>query len=188
MADNLHKLGKDIDIAFLTLDYQCKKYLKSFSCGNSEIDRYFHYHALDDPDTITYMFIDKCKDIAITLVSVSCSKIDYWQDKKYLNSTPAIEIKYFATDERYHSLPFRSKDDNVTLSKSIMSKMICYISENISTKIGASKIILNSVEDAIHFYQDCYFNIYDSNMDIDYSCLNDGLTPMYFNLLPDAPI
>lgn len=185
MADSQYNLGKDVDIDFNILSFRNKHYLKNFSCGNPEIDRYFHRQALDDNDTVTYMFIDKKLDIAIALVSISCSRIDYWQNKKYMDYTPAVEIKFFATEEKYHNLPFEHENDSKTLSKVIMAKMICFIYDEICTRVGASKIILNSVERAINFYKSCFFQIYDGNMDVDYGCVNDNLTPMYYNLLPE---
>lgn len=185
MANTTKVLGKDINIKVQILNYKNKKYLCGFNCGDSEINRYFHYQALDDNNTATYIFIDSDKDIAIALVSISCSKVDYWQDKKYLDSTPAVEIKYFATDEKYHSLPYETCSDKNTLSKSIMSNMVWNIYNDLTKKIGASIIILNSVRKAENFYINCGFQKYETDMDVSYDCINQELIPMYLPLNPD---
>lgn len=185
MKEKSKKIGKDIEIAFLPLTFKHKKYVQNFHSGNDEIDRYFQNFAIDDWDTATYAFVDKSLDIAIAFVSMSCSRVDYWQDKEYIDSTPAVEIKYFAVDERYHSLPYESKNDKLTLSKVIMSKTICYIFDEIVAKIGASKIILSSVPKAVNFYKGCYFEVYENNMEINYDCVDYNLIPMYYNLKPD---
>lgn len=187
--------GQDIDIVFTTLNYQTKKYLSKFSCGNSEIDKYFCTYAFNDKDTVTHIFIDKQKDTPIALISISCSKINYveyvYDDSHnkhlhYLSSTPAIEIKYFATAEQYHSLPYyKNSNSSYTLSRAIMSKSISYIHKISLENIGASKIILNSLPQAVNFYEACFFKRFEDNMDIsEFSCYLDSC-PMYFNLLPE---
>ena len=185
MIDDSTILGKDINIDIQILNYKNKNYLTNFNCGNENIDKYFHNYALNDVNTATHMFIDTDKDIAIALVSMSCSKVDFWQDGEYLCSTPAVEIKYFATDERYHSLPFEYKEDNNTLSKVVMSKVVWNIYDDLTKKIGASIIILNSVEKAIHFYENCGFEVYNVDMNVSYECIEAKLTPMFLSLKPD---
>ena len=185
--------GKDIDIDFFRLNYKNKQYLSNFSCGNPAIDDYFRTRALDDHDTVTHIFIDKQNDIAIALASISCSKVDYVQSMvgddndryyKYVSSTPAVEIKYFATDKRYHSRQY-DRNSGRTLSKVIMSKMISYIYTLSEVHIGASKIILNSVPDAINFYKSCSFKEYEKDMCVSNGSSYNYVFPMYFNLLPD---
>lgn len=195
IEDREYIYGKDIDIDFFRLNRKTRQYLSNFSCGNPAIDDYFRTQAFDDHNTVTHIFIDKQKDTAIALVSISCSKVDYVQSMvgddndryyKYISSTPAVEIKYFATDKKYHSRKY-DRDSNRTLSKVIMSKMISYIYKLSEEHIGASKIILNSLPDAVNFYTSCSFKKYEKDMSIPnvdgYGCVY--YHPMYFNLLPD---
>ena len=61
--DNSETLGKDIPIDFIKLTYKTKSYVENFNCGNKQIDNYFQNHALNDNNTVTYLFIDKSTNL-----------------------------------------------------------------------------------------------------------------------------
>lgn len=64
-----------------------------------------------------------------------------------------------------------------------MSKMIMHI-YRISKQVGATKIILYSLQEAVNFYTACSFKEYRHDMCRD-RITYGKLCPMYFNLLPD---
>ncbi len=177
-------LTNEITIGFQKLNYKTKKYVENFRSGNQSIDNYFQRSAIDDSDTVTYIFIDEKKDKTIACVSLSCSKIDMQGINGIKFSRPAFEIKYFATNEEYHSLPYK-EGDTCTLSEKVMMTFITYLFGTCRPKIGASFVILYSVKRAVHFYQKCNFDNFETYMlrsEDDYTA---DCVPMYMNLIPE---
>ena len=73
--NNLNTLGKDIPIELCRLNYKTKSYIANFQSGNQQIDDYFRNRAIDDWDTVTYIYLDTNRDIPIACVSLCCSSM-----------------------------------------------------------------------------------------------------------------
>lgn len=183
--NNSETLGINIPIDFIKLGYKTKSYVENFNCGNKQIDYYFQHIALNDNNTVTYLFIDKSKDVTIACVSVCCSRIDIIDSNGLIEATiPAFEIKYFAINEKYHKKKYK-EDSDQTLSKVIMDKMIYYLYDDCRSVVGASKIILYSLKRAVHFYEGCYFKKFEPFMKKSEDTFVSECTPMYFDLDPE---
>lgn len=178
--DNL--LGKNINIAFEKLNSKNFCFLESFNCGNIQINNYFQKKALNDNDSVTYLYLNKDNNEVITCVSISCSKVDDEDEEKRIHSSiPAFEIKYFATNNKYHKLKYKENSD-LTLSRYIMDQMIYYIYDECATRIGGSKIILYSVKRAENFYKHCHFKNFEPHMKRSEDTFISECIPMYTNL------
>lgn len=177
--------GIDISIGFQRLNYKTKKYVENFKCKNSAIDFYFNHQALDDNSVVTYLFIDENNDKTISCVSLACSRIDVFNQKQRVKEAiPAFEIKYFASNEDYHSMPYEEGDSH-SLSEVIMMKIITHIFNKCRNVVGGTHIVLYSVPEAVHFYEKCGFEHFNEFMTRSDAYFTKDCIPMYMCLLPE---
>lgn len=183
--DKLYEYGKDVALDFRILDRNDKDMCKAFSCGSSHIDAFVKRQSYKQIDCITYGAIDTSNGKLVSIISLQCTGIytkhnalSRWKDKVI----PAIEIVYFATDERYQAIPYSERVDDYSLSYQIF---VYYMKEivDISKKvIGAKKIVLYAVEDAVKFYKKSRFKDFEPYMVVDKNEKVSKCTPMFFSL------
>lgn len=180
----MERYGNQVIVDIQVLSQDNAEYLSGFNCGNKSIDQYFNMQARDDETAVTYLFIDCEKDILIACMTIACSAIfdeGEEQEKPLTTILSAMEIKYFAVDDRYKHLPY-IKGSPYSLSHYMFIHMLSYMREISHTKIGASKIVLYSVPDAVHFYERCRFKEFGDTMYGDEGTYLEGCVPMYFDL------
>jgi hypothetical protein len=175
--------GEQIPIEMKILSLKNRKYIKDFFCDNISIDDYYRNKAAVDNSSVTYLFINTSDNSTIACVTIACSAIFTDTDEQDVFSTilSAMEIKYFAVDESYKHIPY-VKGSNLTLSHYIFSYMLEYMREISHDKIGASKIVLYSVPQAINFYKRCKFKEFGDTMYGDEGYYVKGCLPMYYDL------
>ncbi len=175
--------GEQIPIEMQILSQENKKLVRNFFCGNSSIDDYYRKRAAKDNSTVTYLFINANDQSIIACVTIACSAIFTDTDEEDVFSTilSAMEIKYFAVDESYKHIPY-VKGSSLTLSHYIFSYMLEYMREMSHDRIGASKIVLYSVPQAINFYKRCKFKEFGDTMYGDEGYYVEGCMPMYYDL------
>lgn len=185
-------LGKDIYYNIYNLEKEDLKYVRKFKCGNKQIDKFFRDDALNDTRTVTKVVwrrnenddidtkLDKDNSDIIAMYSLSCSGMFHdINDKKYL--IPAIEIRYFAMNEKYQNLSYSDDTEEGVFSDYILLKIIAQIREITEAELGADKIILFSVPDATRFYERNLFERIEYK-NIDLLRYLKGSVPMVFNL------
>ena len=175
--------GKDIDIGFSKLTTNNFKILSKFTCGNSYIDKYFTKKAISDKQTTTYFYYNKNDLDVIALVSINCSGIVDLSNPTFKDMIPAIEISYFATNEKYQKLPYSENKYDRTLSQQILSWCITYIKEIPCSYCAAAMVILHSVPDAVNFYSNAGFKSFLEFMEEKNIPSLEGCTPMFLNLI-----
>lgn len=176
------RYGNQIPVKIMLLSPEERKYTQNFFCDNKAIDHYFRNLALHDPSAVTYLFVDSEKDSPIAFVTLACSAIfttDYGDQFSTILS--AMEILYFAVDESYKHIPY-IKGSPLTLSHYILSYMLDQMKEISHTHIGASKVVLYSVPEAVHFYERCDFKEFGDTMFGDEGTFVSGCVPMYYDL------
>lgn len=175
--------GEQIPIEMQILSAKNKKYIKNFFCNNASIDNYFRNDAVRDKSSVTYIFIDTKNKTIVACVTIACSAIFTDTDRADVFSTilSAMEIKYFAVDESYKHIPY-VKGSNLTLSHYIFSYMLEYMKELSHNSIGASKVVLYSVPQAVNFYEKCKFKEFGDTMYGDEGYYVEGCLPMYYDL------
>lgn len=174
--------GEQIPIEMQILSSRNRQYIKSFFCGNSTIDGYFRNDAAEDDTTVTYIFIDTKNDSVIACVTIACSAIfTDTGEANFSTILSAMEIKYFAVAESYKHIPY-VKGSTLTLSHYIFSYMLEYMRDISHHNIGASKIVLYSVPQAINFYKRCKFKEFGESMYGDEGYFVRGCLPMYYDL------
>lgn len=157
--------GSEIKFDVCKLEKEHLKLIQNFKCGNDEIDKYLINKALNDMEfgkSVTKIFINKNINEIIGYYSVNCSSIvmeNY--EKRYFS--PAIEIKMFALDTKYHKMLYE-KDNDEKFSEILFSKIIKDIYNITENYCGASHIILYSVPYAIKFYKDIGFEDFEEYM------------------------
>lgn len=180
----MEKYGKDYSICIKILTDKNKKYVETFSCGNETIDSYFKEDAFEDATSVTYMFIDEDADKLIACVTVACSAIFVENDEEILFSTllSAMEVKYLAVSEEYQHIPYNEDAARPSLSDYMFDFMLDHL-WNISQKqIGAAKIVLYSVPQAVSFYKRHGFKLFGDTMYGDTGYFVEGCEPMYYDL------
>lgn len=175
--------GEQISIEMKILSFKNRKYIKKFFCGNTSIDDYYRNNAINDNSSVTYLFTNTLDNSIIACVTIACSAIFTDTDEEDVFSTilSAMEIKYFAVDEAYKHIPY-VKGSSLTLSHYIFSYMLEYMKEISHNNIGASKIVLYSVPQAINFYKRCKFKEFGNTMYGDEGYYVEGCLPMYYDL------
>lgn len=175
--------GEQISIDVQVLSSKNQKYIRYFNCNDDSINYYFRRQALKDKFSVTYLFIDINKDVAIACATVACSAILEKIDETQVSSTiiSAMEIKYFAVSEYYQHMLY-SKGSKLTLSHYIFSYVIEHLREMSHNQIGASKIVLYSVSNSKNFYKRCKFKEFEDTMYGDEGKYRQKCTPMYYDL------
>ena len=180
----MEKIGSNYSIDLQILNQSNKEYTKNFCCGNSEIDSYFRNRAAKDKTAVTYMYIDTDTNTLIACVTISCSAIFTESDEEQSFSTilSAMEVKYLAVDENYQHIPYFKDSERPTLSDQMFDDMIFRMYELSHSHIGASKIVLYSVPQAVNFYRKHGFKAFGESMYGDEGYYVQGCKPMYFDL------
>lgn len=155
----------------------------SFSCGQSEIDRYFREDLLTDDDAVSYCFwADSNKQDLVGIASLSCSGIII-KSHDHFNITPAIEVKIFAVDEKYQHQPFPDDDSGErNWSDYCLDYLIAEIYDITKKVCGARHIVLYSVPGAESFYRRNNFENFVGYMEMPSNSYIDGCIPMFLNL------
>ena len=180
----MEKYGRDIKIRIEILTQDNKKYIENFYCGNPSIDEYFQKQSVKDRASVTYLYIDEEVDAIVACMTIVCSAIftENDCDKQFSTILSAMEIKYLATSEEYQHLPYSPEKEKLSLSDVMFDYMISYMFDLSHTKIGAAKIVLYSVPQAINFYKRHGFRKFGSTMYGDEGYYVDNCEPMYLDL------
>lgn len=155
--------------------------IKSFNCGNEVINEYLKNKAKDDAQAVTFILIDKKEKAVIGYYSLNCSGFII-NSMSHFTIYPAVEIKMFAMDEKYHHLPYSDDPEDGTFSDYIFSFVISKIYDFTEKYCGADKIILYSVPKAKNFYKKNGFLEFEDFMLKSESRFLDGCIPMYMDL------
>ena len=181
-----HRYGTDYNITFRAITKNDIDILNDFDCGNSSINDFIRNKSLNSNKDITYIFFDTQNNTLVGFCSVCCSGISINESdgcKTYTTILPAVEIDFFAVDERYRSIPYdRDSKRYDTLSSVMFSYMIEYISDLTSTYIGATHICLYAVPKAVSFYKRCGFKEFEAYMYRDELPYVESCIPMYMPL------
>lgn len=161
-------LGKDVNYRTVILDEENINSTNLFDCGNSAINSFLKFNALESSDNNeakTYIFLNELENKVIGFFSLRCSAIycDISVSKEDNKSNtdggrtinfPAIEIDYFAIDIEYQGLKYDEIDDDelFTLSDALFGDILGICLE-VSKIIAFKFLILYSVPNAINFYK-----------------------------------
>lgn len=182
-----HEFGLDYAISFRKIDPSDAKILNEFECENPAISDFIRNQSLKSCRDVSYLFIDNENRIVIAFCAICCTGISTTEcdelNQPYISSIPAVEIDFFAVDERYRNLPL-DKDSGryETLSNALFLYMVDYIKQIASSVIGATHICLYSVPKAKNFYKRCDFVEYDRHMNKDEKPFVEGCIPMFYKI------
>lgn len=178
------KYGEQYSVGVQVLNIENQKYVEGFSCGNPSIDAYFRTGAVSDRTSVTYLFIDNDDDQLIACVTIACSAIftDNEQEEQFSTILSAMEVKYLATNERYQHIPYTTEAKSPSLSDCLFDYMLEHMHNISHTQIGASKIVLYAVPQAISFYKRHGFKEFGNTMYGDEGYYVEGCKPMFFDM------
>lgn len=177
------KYGQDYSIDIVVLTEHNKHYVEDFYCGNHSIDLYFKKESFSDKTSVTYMFIDKDEDQLIACITVACSAIfTECEEQQFSTLLSAMEVKYLAVNEKYQHIPYKENTTRPSLSDYMFDYMIDYLWKLSHDTIGAAKIVLYSVPQAVTFYKRHGFKMFGDTMYGDVGYFVEGCEPMYYDL------
>lgn len=178
------KYGEQYSVSIQILTEENQKYVEGFSCGNPSIDSYFREEAVNDRTSVTYLFLNNDDDQLIACVTIACSAIftDNEIEKQFSTILSAMEIKYLATNEQYQHIPYTPAQKSPSLSDCLFDYMLYHMEEISHTQIGASKIVLYAVPQAISFYKRHGFKEFGDAMYGDEGYYVEGCQPMFFDM------
>ena len=154
-----------------------------FSCGNEEIDKYFHSIAQNDTQKVCYVYMCKQDKSVVGLATLCCSGINV-DDHDLVQLAPAMKIDYFAVSEKYQDMlfPGTSVEEHFYISDAFLSELISEAHKISESYIGADFIILYSVPDAHHFYLRNLFKDFLEYMKPENGRYLEGCIPMFMSL------
>lgn len=167
-----YNYGVNYSITLRRVERSDMDILQKFQCENGSIKTFIQRGCLTSQGNVSYIFIDEENNIIIGFCSIRCNGISTLKfdsnDEEYNTSIPAVEITYFAIDERYRRLPFdKSSTEHETLSQFLFLKMLGIISEISQNSVGATHVCLYSVYRAQNFYKRCNFQLFKTFMQRD---------------------
>jgi len=175
--------GNNINIEFNKLDKSNCHSLSSFYCGNTTIDEYFRKDAINDSDATTYFFLNKDNTEIIAVFTICCSGVTYTPESEFSYVIPAIEIMYFATNEKYQKMSYSEKQDDKTLSHQLLLFCIDYIKKVPCSHCAAAILTLYAVPEYVKFYVDGGFESFMDFMEEKNKPFLQGCLPMFMFLI-----
>lgn len=156
---------------------------KRFTCGKSEIDKYFHESAGRDPQNVCYVYRNKSNGDIVGLATLCCSGI-IMNDPVLVQLVPAIKIDYFAVSVDYQDLMFPGSEpgEHFHFSDAFFSELLLCAANISQDTVGANFVILYAVEDAVYFYKRNLFNEFKEYMKREQYRYLDGCVPMFMRL------
>ena len=174
--------GQDILIYKYLLDDKTYQYLNNFDSGKPDIDEYFKNEALNDSGSVTYMYVDMTTNIVIALAAVSCASIPVFNNNDDISENiPAMEIKYFALNEKLHHVPY-TRNSRTKLSHCVHCYLIEHLKKVSIESVGAVKIVLQAMPEAVGFYSKCKFKEMTPYVSDNAVGEDDGCIPMFYDL------
>ena len=176
--------GKDIHFDIQLLSDENYRYIEAFNCGKDKINHFFSHRALNDKTSVTCLFIDTDSDKLAACLTIVCSAIFIIDESDDRSSTliPAMEILYFAVDVKYQDLQYSRDAKFPVLSDVIFDVILDKLYTISNNTIGAAKIVLYSVSDAVNFYTRHGFRCFYSDMLGDQGYYVSNCTPMFFDI------
>lgn len=182
-----HDYGVEYSISFRKVGPEDSKILSEFECENEVIKNFVQNQSIKSKKNVSYLFIDNENKTVIAFCSICCSGISTTEyeeddeDKPYNSIIPAIEIDFFAVDERYRKKPLDKNSSRYgTLSNALFSYMIDYIRKITISVVGATHICLYSVPEAKNFYKRCDFIEFYGYMNRDERPYIKNCIPMFY--------
>jgi len=188
-----HDYGVEYSISFKKVDPNDSEILSGFECEYPAIRDFAREKSINSEKDVTYIFIDNENKSVIGFCSICCTGISYSvseisgeEKKEFDSSFPAIEIDFFAVDEKYRSIPF-DKDSGryETLSKYLFLYMIKFIENIALSVVGATHICLYAVPKAKSFYTRCDFVDFLDFMNRDEKSFVKDCIPMFYVIRND---
>lgn len=181
-----HKYGVEYPITFRKVSIEDSEILKDFDCGNPSINDFIQRKCLNEKGKVTYIFLDTENNQVICFCSICCTGISInamYGSRRCTTSIPSIEIDFFAVDERYRSIPFDEESNRYeTLSNTLFSFIIEKIEEIAEEHVGATRICLYSVPQAVSFYKRSGFKDFEEYMNADDKPYIDGCIPLFLTI------
>lgn len=173
------KINNPIDFYFQIADKNSNINISNFCCGIQYLDKLLQN--IDNESSIWLVLNDVS---LIGYLSIASSGLIHKTGDNSLIVHPAIKIKAFAIDKRYQDYFFINNDNEVCLlACEILSYFIFCILPDIISHCYASFLILDSVPNAVGFYQNIGFKIYSDFMLSENLIENQGCIPMYMNII-----
>lgn len=175
--------------------------LQAFSCGNKNLDRFFHKELIHEvniyeikekiietDDGLPYKVIDKKTGDIIAIYSLAASGI-YFEQTNYIQTIPALKIDVFAVDERYQKMHMDRKsqeeknpNEHCYLSDSIMCDVISRCVKISQEYATIRYIILYADKKARRFYERNLFSDFSEFMKKEKRAEIAKNDPMYMEL------
>ena len=182
-----HTYGSEYHITVRRIEPSDEHMLSGFDCGNGSINEFLKTNSIGSDRDVTYIFLDEENNTVIGFCSLCCSGItinaETRIDGKFTTIMPAVEIDFFAVDERYRSIKYDEKSTRYeTLSAALFAMMLKHIETISNEYVGATHICLYAVPKAVHFYERLNFKKFEPYMHRDNAPFIDGCELMYYVL------
>lgn len=200
-----HTYIKEFDPQVVVISPEYDESLRTFDAGinNLSFNQFLTTDAikyLSSGDGVTYLVfnnIGTSKDLVAyyTLSSGAIPYVERWAipedertspDKKYDEyqcGISTIEIKMFAVSTKYQDVFYRFEGEDLPVAAWILRSIIDQANEMMQHNLGIKAIFLQSVPDAIEFYQLNKFEKIYEYMNPFSTIDSDDLTPMFLALV-----
>lgn len=158
-----------------------KNVISNFCCGKKYFDGYFRDHEAKAAKTYAWLNVENNE--AIALASIACSGLVHNTGAGNIHVWPAIYIECFAVNRKYQDYKQTIDGEVVLLSADILAYLIWDIiyGKVIKRVCHADYIILDSVPDAVRFYELSGFKKYEDCFQASKTLDNQDCVPMYYS-------
>lgn len=188
LKEDKTKFADNIKYDILVCDETIRDKVKAiddFNCGNENIDKYLKEKCIEDLEKglgLTKVVLNNENQEVIGFYTLCTTAIIYNISNKN-HYIPAMEIKYFAINEKYQGMVFEDEDyEGLTLSDMLFSSIIKEINDISSTSCGIHSIVLYSVPKAYNFYKKNFFEDFNKYMLRDEGKYISDCIPMFVEL------
>ena len=175
--------------------------LQAFSCGNKNLDRFFHKEltheeniygikekVIDTDEGLPYKVVDSKTGDIIAIYSLAASGI-FFEQTNHMQTIPAIKIDVFAVDKKYQKMHMDKESqeeenpkEHLYLSDSIMRDVIERCATISNEYATIRYIILYADKKAKRFYERNLFNPFSEFMKKEKRMEIAKNDPMYMRL------
>ena len=193
--------GEDVKYEHCLIKLEDYEKLQAFSCGNNNLDHFFHKEIIQDKtiygiteriiytdDGLPYKVVDLETGDIIAIYSLVASGI-YYEQPNHMHTIPSLKIDVFAVDKKYQKIHMNAEsqndenpDEHCYLSDSIMCDVISRCIK-ISQEYATIKyIILYAEKKALRFYERNLFSPFSEFMNQEKNLEISENVPMYMEI------
>ncbi len=169
----------------VTLEEAHRDCINNYCCNQDELNKYLKENAIKESELgigITKIGISDEGEI-LFYYTLCCSSIVESSSGIRIIYRPAVEIKFFSVNKRYHKIVYdQDEEGTMYYSDLFLADVINDINTFTSNTCAAEFVVLYSVPEAVKFFSRNLFDAFEEFMEKSDNTYLMGCTPMFMTL------